>query len=202
MASPADFPPDLMAGAAPPERPQVASMLDGGADGEGRPLSQGTPGQRPSRKVMAGAAALAVLVVAGGVTALRTPMLSNLLSHHTTHGTTATSAPRVSGSPVPTAQRAAKPASSASAGSSPGTSATDPARGREQFEGRGQGQQQGHQGRLVEPGEDHQPVITATTTTATTPPPPPPTTTSPPPPPPTTTPAPPPTTAAAPQPTT
>ena len=44
VASPADFPPDLMAGAVPPERPQVASMLDAGADGEGRPLGQGTPG--------------------------------------------------------------------------------------------------------------------------------------------------------------
>ena len=202
VASPADFPPDLMAGAAPPERPQVASMLDAGADGEGRPLSQGTPGQRPSRKVMAGAAALAVLVVAGGVTALRTPMLSNLLSHHTTHGTTATSAPRVSGSPVPTAQRAAKAASSASAGSSPGTSATGPAAAASNSKAAAKASSKATKGGSSNPVKTTQPVITATTTQATTPPPPPPTTTSPPPPPPTTTPAPPPTTAAAPQPTT
>ncbi len=119
MASPRAFPTsDIIHDAAPPERPQVASMLDSGDGPDGAPSAP-----RASRKAMAGIAALVVLVVAGGVTALRTPVLSGLLSHHgATHGTTAGNGavPSTSGSPDPSAQRTATPTSSPGAGSTPG----------------------------------------------------------------------------------
>jgi actin-like ATPase involved in cell morphogenesis len=113
---------------APPERPEMASMLDAGDEEEG---GWAKPSQRPSRRVLAGAAALVVLVVAGGVTALRTPMLSDLLSHHgTTHGTTVSSgaSPGTGGSPAPSAQSSARATGTARAGTTrTGATGTGPA---------------------------------------------------------------------------
>ncbi len=125
MASPRAFPTsDIIHDAAPPERPQVASMLDSGDGADGAPSAP-----RASRKAMAGIAALVVLVVAGGVTALRTPVLSGLLSHHgATHGTTAGNGavPSTSGSPNPSAQHSPVPTTSAGAGATPGNGQAAP----------------------------------------------------------------------------
>jgi molecular chaperone DnaK len=113
-------------GEAPPERPEMSSMLDGDdEDADGLVAAE-----RPrSRKVLFGAAALVLLVLAGGITALRTPMLSNLLSHKTTHGTTASSgassAPSGSAAPSGRAKAKAKPSGTASGTVQPGSS-TDP----------------------------------------------------------------------------
>ncbi|HEX4254086.1 MAG TPA: Hsp70 family protein [Streptosporangiaceae bacterium] len=123
LEAPVQFPADE----APPERPEMASMLDGDEEGEDSLVA---PGRKRSRKALLGAAALVLLVLAGGITALRTPMLSNLLSHHTTHGTAASSgasgAP--SGSAGPSGKAKAKPSGTASgtaqAGSSTGPSAS------------------------------------------------------------------------------
>jgi molecular chaperone DnaK len=73
--------------------------------------------RHPSRKALLGAAALAVLVVGGAATALGTPVLSDLTSHHGNGGGTAASggAPSTSGSgsPKPSAQSSATPTSKA-----------------------------------------------------------------------------------------
>lgn len=109
---------------APPERPEMASMLDADEEDEG---SLAAPERRRSRKALFGAAALVLLVLAGGITALRTPMLSNLLSHHTTHGTAASSGASTgpSGSAAPSGKAKAKPSGTASGTAQPGSS-TDP----------------------------------------------------------------------------
>jgi actin-like ATPase involved in cell morphogenesis len=123
LEAPVQFPADE----APPERPEMASMLD--ADDEGED-SLAAPERKRSRKALFGAAALVLLVLAGGITALRTPMLSNLLSHHTTHGTSASSGASTapSGSAAPSGRAKAKPSGTASgtaqAGSSTGPSAS------------------------------------------------------------------------------
>ncbi len=123
LEAPVLFPADE----APPERPEMASMLDGDEEGEDSLVA---PERKRSRKAMFGAAALVLLVLAGGITALRTPMLSNLLSHHTTHGTAASSGASTapSGSAAPSGQAKAKPSGTASgtaqAGSSTGPSAS------------------------------------------------------------------------------
>ncbi|HEX3749149.1 MAG TPA: Hsp70 family protein [Streptosporangiaceae bacterium] len=82
--------------------------------------------RHPSRKALLGAAALAVLVVGGAVTALRTPVLSDLTSHHGNGGGTVASggAPSTSGSgsPTPSAQSSAKPTGKASGTKSAATS--------------------------------------------------------------------------------
>ena len=85
------------------------------------------PLRHPSRKALLGAAALAVLVVGGAVTALRTPVLSDLTSsHHSNGGGTVASggAPGTSGSgsPTPSAQSSAKPTSKATGTKSAATS--------------------------------------------------------------------------------
>ena len=110
---------------------------------EGRPVGRFTTVQRPSRKVMAGVAAVVVLVLAGGVTALASPVMSALFGHPSApHGTTADGgAPSASGSPAPSAQPSAQ------------ARRHDQRRGHDgnqrlggdgvQFEGRGQGEQQG-----------------------------------------------------------
>jgi len=122
LMPPRDFPAtDIIHDAAPPERPQVASMLDAGDGAEG---ARAGSSPRASRKTVAGVAAVVVLVIAGGVTALRTPVLSDLLSHKgATHGTTASNGavPHPSGSPAPSAQRAATPVGTAKGDASPGT---------------------------------------------------------------------------------
>jgi molecular chaperone DnaK len=79
------------AGEAPPERPAVSSMLDSGHHDE---ASLAAPVRPRSRKALLGAVVFVLLVVAGGVTALRTPVVSDLLTHHSTaHGTTTSSGP-------------------------------------------------------------------------------------------------------------
>lgn len=123
LEAPVQFPADE----APPERPEMASMFDGDEEGEDSLVA---PERKRSRKALLGAAALVLLVLAGGITALRTPMLSNLLSHHTTHGTAASSGASTapSGSAAPSGQAKAKPSGTASgtaqAGSSTGPSAS------------------------------------------------------------------------------
>jgi molecular chaperone DnaK len=125
LEAPVQFPADE----APPERPEMASMLD--ADEEDQD-SLVAPERRRSRKALLGAAALVLLVLAGGITALRTPALSGLLSHHTTHGTAASSGASTapSGSAAPSGKTKAKatPSGTASgaaqAGSSTGPSGT------------------------------------------------------------------------------
>jgi molecular chaperone DnaK len=125
LEAPVQFPADE----APPERPEMASMLD--ADEEDQD-SLVAPERRRSRKALLGAAALVLLVLAGGITALRTPALSGLLSHHTTHGTAASSGASTapSGSAARSGKTKAKatPSGTASgaaqAGSSTGPSGT------------------------------------------------------------------------------
>jgi molecular chaperone DnaK len=100
-------------------RPAVAAMADGG---DGRPGGLLASVSHPSRKALLAGAALVVLVLGGGVTALTTPALSGLISHHGgTNGAAASGglAPSVNGagsSPTPSAQSSAKPASKARAG--------------------------------------------------------------------------------------
>jgi actin-like ATPase involved in cell morphogenesis len=103
----AQFPLD----AASPQRTEIGGMP---VTGEQGPAGLIAPFRHPSRKAMLGAAALVVLVVGGAATALGTPMLSGLISHHgTSHGTTAAGGitPSASGSPAPAAQGSVKPAS-------------------------------------------------------------------------------------------
>jgi molecular chaperone DnaK len=95
--------------AATPVRELSAPPVAGGGRGPGGLTAL----RRPSRKVALAAAALVVLAVGGGATALRTPVLSGLTSHpgHS-HRTAASSAlvPSVSGagsSPTPPAQSSA-----------------------------------------------------------------------------------------------
>jgi actin-like ATPase involved in cell morphogenesis len=108
---------------APPERPEMASMFDGDEEGEDSLVA---PERKRSRKALFGAAALVLLVMAGGITALRTPMLSNLLSHHTTHGTAASSgastAPSGSAAASGKAKAKAKASGTASGTAQAGTS--------------------------------------------------------------------------------
>jgi actin-like ATPase involved in cell morphogenesis len=108
---------------APPERPEMASMFDGDEEGEDSLVA---PERKRSRKALFGAAALVLLVMAGGITALRTPMLSNLLSHHTTHGTAASSgastAPSGSAAASGKAKAKAKASGTASGTARAGTS--------------------------------------------------------------------------------
>jgi actin-like ATPase involved in cell morphogenesis len=106
---------------APPERPEMSSMLDADEEDEDSLVA---PERRRSRKALLGAAALVLLVLAGGVTALRTPMLSNLLSHHTTHGTAASSGAGAapSGSAAPSGKARAKPSGTASGAARAGSS--------------------------------------------------------------------------------
>jgi molecular chaperone DnaK len=88
------------------------------------------PFRHPSRKATLAAAALVVLVVGGGVTALGAPMLSGLISHHSnSDGTTAAGGitPGASGTPAPAAQGSVKPASSARAKTSASGSITSAA---------------------------------------------------------------------------
>ncbi|HWG15882.1 MAG TPA: Hsp70 family protein [Streptosporangiaceae bacterium] len=108
---------------APPERPEKSSMLDAGDDDE---ESLAGPGPRRSRKALLGAAALVLLVLAGGVTALRMPALANLLTHHSTsHGTTASGGASTapSGSASPSGSARAKPSGTASGAAGSGGSA-------------------------------------------------------------------------------
>jgi molecular chaperone DnaK len=121
LETPVQFPADE----APPERPEMASMLDAGEEDEDSLVA---PERHRSRKALLGAAALVLLVLAGGITAIRTPMLSNLLSHHTTHGTAASSggtstAPSGSADPSGPAKAKAKPSGTASGAAQAGSSA-------------------------------------------------------------------------------
>ena len=111
-------------GEAPPERPEMSSMLGTEDEGEDGLVA---PERHRSRKALLGAAALVLLVLAGGVTALRTPMLSNLFSHHTGHGTAASSGASTapSGSAAPSAKAKAKPSGTAS-GAAKAAGSTDP----------------------------------------------------------------------------
>jgi molecular chaperone DnaK len=99
------------------------ALPPGAAPDEERPVGRFTTVQRPSRKVMAGVAAVVVLVLAGGVTALASPVMSALFGHPSApHGTTADGgAPSASGSPAPSAQPSAKPATTVSAAATTGT---------------------------------------------------------------------------------
>ena len=100
-------------------RPAVASVAGGG---DGRRAALLASFSHPSRKVLLAGAALVVLVLGGGVTALTTPALSGLITHHSPDSGTAASgglAPSVNGagsSPTPSAQGRARPASKARAG--------------------------------------------------------------------------------------
>jgi actin-like ATPase involved in cell morphogenesis len=102
------------AGEEPPERPEMGSML-ASEDDEEEGLAP--PVRHRSRKALLGAAALVLLVLAGGVTALRTPMLANLLTHHSTaKGTTASGGATAGpgGSAAPSGRASAKPSGTAS----------------------------------------------------------------------------------------
>ncbi len=107
--------------AAAPVRDQGIPPILGG-DGERTLAGLAATLRHPSRKALLGAAALIVLVVGGGLTALHTPVLSALTSHHSNpHGATASGglAPSVSGSgssPTPSPQSSVKPTSKATAG--------------------------------------------------------------------------------------
>jgi actin-like ATPase involved in cell morphogenesis len=90
------------------------------------------------RRAMLAAAALVVLVVGAGLTALGTPVLSGLITSHGTvsgaaagtasgAGTAPGSAPGVSGSPVPSAQSSAKAAGPARTAAKNGISGSGPA---------------------------------------------------------------------------
>ncbi len=109
----------------PPERPGIPSMLASAGQAAGRGAAEDRPVKRMSSRGAALVAAAVVLVLAGGVTAVRTPALTGLFSHHsaatgTTVGTKVT--PTAAGSPAPSAQRSAKPASTAKAVATTGTS--------------------------------------------------------------------------------
>jgi molecular chaperone DnaK len=105
----------------------------GAAAGDGWPGGLLASLSHPSRKVLLAAAALFVLVVGGGVTALTTPALSGLITHHSPASGTAASggvAPSVNGagsSPTPSAQSGAKPAGKAQAGTKTAGAGTNPA---------------------------------------------------------------------------
>jgi actin-like ATPase involved in cell morphogenesis len=119
----AQFPYD----AASPQRTEIGGMPVTGEKGLAGLIA---PFRHPSRKATLGAAALVVLVVGGAATALGTPMLSGLISHHgTSHGTTAAGGitPSASGSPAPAAQGSVKPAGSARAKTSASGSITSAA---------------------------------------------------------------------------
>ncbi len=101
---------------APPERPQMVSMLDPGAGAAASPGDPARPARRTSGRAVAGIAAAVVLVLAGAGVALRIPTFASLLGHHNsnTRGAAAGTgaSPRSSGSPAPSAQRSAKAVSS------------------------------------------------------------------------------------------
>jgi molecular chaperone DnaK len=139
-ASDADPKVAVAIGAALFPAPAGAPVRDlGGRAAAGAAAGDGWPGgllaslSHPSRKVLLAAAALFVLVVGGGVTALTTPALSGLITHHSPASGTAASggvAPSVNGSgssPTPSAQSGAKPAGKARAGTKTTTSGTNPA---------------------------------------------------------------------------
>ncbi|HEY2280952.1 MAG TPA: Hsp70 family protein [Streptosporangiaceae bacterium] len=90
----------------------LVPLADGG---DGRPGGLLASISHPSRKALLAGAALVVLVLGGGVTALTTPALSGLISHHGGNNGTAASglgpSSAGSGSPVPSAQSSAQPAS-------------------------------------------------------------------------------------------
>jgi molecular chaperone DnaK len=115
LEAPVLFPADE----APPERPEMSSMLDADDDED----SLVAPERKRSRKALLGAAALVVLVLAGGITALRTPVLANLLTHKTTHGTAASSGASTapSGSAAASGKAKAKPSGTASGTATAGT---------------------------------------------------------------------------------
>jgi molecular chaperone DnaK len=111
-------------------RPAVAAVADGG---DGRRAALLASFSHPSRKVLLAGAALVVLVLGGGVTALTTPALSGLITHHSPASGTAASggvAPSVNGagsSPTPSAQSSAKSAGKARAGTKTAGSGSNPA---------------------------------------------------------------------------
>jgi len=114
--------------AATPVRELGAAPVTGG--GHGQPALMASL-RHPSRRALLGAAAVIVLVVAGGVTALRTPVLSSLTSHHgSTHAATASGglAPSVSGagkSPTPSSQSSAKPTKGGSTTKNPASNSNN-----------------------------------------------------------------------------
>ena len=126
VVTPVQSPRTIAPPVAPPERPEMASMPVPGEHGAGGQSEAGTPVLRRSRKAMLGGVAVAVLVLAGGVTALRTPVLSDLLAHHSSasHGIRASngSAPGSSDSPAPAAGSSAKPTRQAGTVAKTGTS--------------------------------------------------------------------------------
>jgi len=61
--------------AVPPERPQMSTMLSGDEESAAEPV------RRRSRNAVLGMAAILLLLVAGAVTAFRTPKLADLLTH-------------------------------------------------------------------------------------------------------------------------
>ena len=139
-ASDADPKVAVAIGAALFPAPTDAPVRDlGGRAAVGAAAGGGGPGgllaslSHPSRKVLLAAAALFVLVVGGGVTALTTPALSGLITHHSPASGTAASggvAPSVNGtgsSPTPSAQRGAKPAGKARAGTKTAGGESNPA---------------------------------------------------------------------------
>jgi molecular chaperone DnaK len=111
----------LPAWEAPPERPEVPSMLGSVNDDDNGLV---TPARPRSRKALLGAAALVLLVLAGGVTALRTSALSGLLNHHSTaHGTTSSgTSPGPGGSAAPSGRASATATRIAAGGAKPATS--------------------------------------------------------------------------------
>jgi molecular chaperone DnaK len=69
--------------AVPPERPQISTMLSGDEE------TIAEPARRRSRKALLSVAGVLLLLLAGAVTALRTPKLGDLFTHSTTsHGAT------------------------------------------------------------------------------------------------------------------
>jgi molecular chaperone DnaK len=97
---------------APPERPQIPSMLARADHAEGPGAPPGPSGRPMSGKAIAGIAAAVVLVLAAGVAALRTPALAGLFSHHSL-GRGSTASPQVAttkaASPTPSPHQAATP---------------------------------------------------------------------------------------------
>ena len=77
--------------AVPPERPQMSAMLSGDEESAAEPV------RRRSRKAVLGMAAILLLLVAGAVTAFRTPKLADQLTHSApSQGATQNNAKRAS----------------------------------------------------------------------------------------------------------
>jgi len=116
---------DLPAPPDPPERPQIATMLTDDGDDAAEPVRH--------RKTRLGAVALVLLLVAGAVTALRTPLLADLLTHSrhspgTTSGTGTPVPSQTAGLTGAAPHRPATPAAGSTAGPAPSAAGSSPAR--------------------------------------------------------------------------